>query len=78
MFVAVKLMFLELTVSLAGVVGIPQHTAVNCTLVSGGVPAVLEPVVCHDDGRGQMACHLHDSLVAALYPCSGTLPVQTP
>ena len=38
---------------------IPWHTAVNETicraLVSGGVPAVLEPVdVCV---RGQMACH---------------------
>ena len=40
---------------------IPRHAAVNETirraLVSGGVPAVLEPVgVCHMV-RGQMACH---------------------
>ena len=50
--VAEKLMFLELPVCLAGIVEtIPRHAAVNETirhaLVSGGVPAVLEPVgVC--------------------------------
>ena len=56
-FVAAKLMFLVLTVCLAGVVeAVFQHAAVNetirCALVSGGVPAVLEPVgIIHDDGK---------------------------
>ena len=63
MFVAVQLILLELMVWLASVAGgcVPWHTTVNETvhhaLVSGGVPAVLEPVgVCRDDGKRLMAC----------------------
>ena len=59
---------------------IPRHAAVNeiirRALVSGGVPAVLEPVgVCRNDGKRPDGMSLIPWSRA--YSCSGTLPVQT-
>ena len=46
---------------------LPHHASVNeairHALVSGGVPAVLEPVgVCHDDGKWPDSMYVLDSL----------------
>jgi len=89
-FVVLMLMFLVLVVCLAGVVHggrIPWHAAVKETvghvLVSGGVPAVLEPVgVCHDDGKrpdGMSLIPWRQGLPLLWdFTCSDTLMCQLP
>ena len=54
-----------------------MNETISHALVSGGVPAVLEPVsVCHNDGKRPDGMSLIPWSWG--YPCSGTLPVQTP